>query len=123
MAPKENFMKQRWLLWLPVILWAGFIFFLSSIPHLRFVLAWWDYPLRKFGHVVVYGILARLIARALTGSTFWPWKKIFAWSLALTICYAVSDEVHQSFVPGRVASVHDVVLDSAGGWLALGLWP
>lgn len=116
-------MKRFLSLWLPVVLWAVFIFFLSSIPHLRFTLAWWDYPLRKFGHFMLYGILARLIARAFTGSTFWPWKKIFAWSLALTICYAISDEYHQSFVPGRVAAVHDVVLDSAGGWVALGLVP
>jgi len=110
-------------LWLPVLAWAGFIFFLSSIPHLRFVVAWWDIILRKLGHIVVFGILARLIARALSGSALWPWKKIFAWSLLLTALYAVSDEYHQSFVPGRVPALHDVALDSFGAWLALGLKP
>ena len=37
--------------------------------------------------------------------------------------YACTDEFHQSFVPGRVAAVHDVLIDSAGAWLALGLSP
>jgi VanZ family protein len=116
-------MKRFLSLWLPVFVWAGFIFFLSSVPHLRILQSWWDYPLRKFGHAAVYGILARLIARALTGSTFWPWKKIFAWSLVLTFLYAVTDEYHQSFVPGRVAAAHDVAIDTVGGWVALGLVP
>ena len=36
--------------------------------------------------------------------------------MALLICvlYAVSDEVHQIFVPGRGAEVKDVLIDSAG---------
>ena len=116
-------MKRFLSLWLPVLVWAGFIFFLSSIPHLRFVVAWWDLPLRKAGHFLVFAILARLLARALTGSTLWSCKKIFAWSLALTFLYAVSDEYHQSFTPGRVPALHDVALDTLGGWAALGLRP
>lgn len=110
-------------LWLPVILWAAFIFYLSSIPHLRFLQSHWDFLFRKIGHLGVYGILARLVARALSGSTLWSWKKIFAGSLVLTILYACTDEFHQSFVPGRSATVHDVVIDSVGGWLALGVVP
>jgi len=110
-------------LWLPVIIWAAFIFYLSSIPHLRFLPNHWDFLVRKIGHLGVYGILARLLARALTGSTLWSWKKIFMWSLVLTMLYACTDEFHQSFVPGRSATVHDVLIDSAGAWLALGLRP
>src|SRR5258708_1482577 len=106
-------------LWLPVFIWAAFIFYLSSVPHLRFLQSWWDYPLRKIGHMGVFGILARLLARAFTGSTFWPWKKIFAWSLILTILYAAIDEYHQGFTPGRTPAIHDVVIDGVGGWTAL----
>ena len=58
-------------LWLPVVVWAAFIFHLSSIPHLRFLQSHWDFLVRKIGHLGVYGILARLVARALTGSTLW----------------------------------------------------
>jgi len=110
-------------LWLPVVLWAAFIFHLSSIPHLRFLQSHWDFLVRKIGHLGVYGILARLVARALTGSTLWSWKRIFMWSLVLTMLYACTDEWHQSFVPGRSAAVHDVLIDTAGAWLALGLKP
>lgn len=111
-------------LWLPVLAWCGIIFFLSSIPHLRFVENnRWDFIIRKAGHMGIYGILARLLARALTGSTFWPWKKIFLWSLALAFLYACTDEYHQTFVAGRVGAVHDVVIDTFGAWLALGIRP
>ena len=111
-------------LWLPVLAWAGFIFYLSSIPHLRFlkndVL---DFIVRKIGHMGVFGILARLLARAFTGSTYWSWKKIFATSLALTFLYAYMDEYHQAFVCGRIGSAKDVTIDTLGAWLALGLMP
>ena len=83
----------------------------------------WDFIVRKIGHMGVFGILAPLVARALTGSTFWSWKKIFAAALLLTFLYACTDEYHQSFTPGRVASFHDVAIDTVGAWLALGLKP
>ncbi len=110
-------------LWLPVLLWAGVIFFFSSIPDLRITRAWYDIIFRKFAHVFVFGVLALLLARALTGSAPWPQKKIFVWSLALTFLYACSDELHQSFVPGRAASALDVGIDTLGAWGALRLIP
>jgi VanZ family protein len=109
---------------LPDVLWCGVIFWLSSIPHLRFFKEdLIDFLFRKSGHMGVYAILARLLARALTGSTFWPWKKIFAWSLALSIFYACTDEYHQTFVAGRHGSPKDVAVDSTGAWLGLGIVP
>ena len=116
--------KERFSLWVPVIVWAAFIFYLSSVPHLRFFennLV--DFVIRKIGHMGVFGILARLLARAFTGSTFWPWKKIFAISLTLAILYAATDEYHQSFVAGRHAAYSDVFIDGAGSWFALGVVP
>jgi VanZ family protein len=111
-------------LWLPVVIWAGFIFFLSSVPHLRFMQNdLMDFVVRKIGHMGVFGILARLVARALTGSTYWSWKRIFACSLVATFLYACTDEYHQAFVPGRHASPVDVAIDTVGGWLALGVTP
>jgi VanZ family protein len=116
-------LKSSILLWLPVLIWAGFIFYLSSVPHLRFVQSWWDWPIRKAGHMAVFGFLARLIARALSGSTYWSWKKIFGVALVSTALYAMTDEWHQHFVEGRHASPVDVGIDSLGAWLALGLRP
>lgn len=110
-------------LWAPVLVWAALIFSFSSIPDLRITQAWYDIILRKMAHLFVFGALARLIARALTESTFWSWKKIFYASLALTFLYAITDEVHQSYVPGRHGALLDIGIDTLGACLALGVKP
>ncbi len=123
-ARRSPLAARLFSLWVPVLLWAGFIFYLSSASHLRFLQNdLWDFVVRKIGHFGVYGILARFLARAFAGSCYWPWKKIFAWSLILAFLYACSDEYHQSFVPGRHASTMDVSIDALGAWTALGFVP
>lgn len=97
--------------WLQVVVWAGVIFALSSVPGLDSGLSW-DFPLRKLAHAAEYAVLGALLARAVGDLP----------ALWLGIAYAVSDELHQSFVPGRAASLFDVGVDSAGllvGILAL----
>jgi len=110
-------------LWLPVFLWGGIIFWLSSIPYLRITESPWDLVLRKVAHVGEYAVLARLIARALSGSLFWSWRKIFVLSLVVSVLYAATDEYHQTFVAGRVGCVRDVCVDFLGAWIGLGLRP
>jgi VanZ family protein len=97
-------------LWLPVVLWAGLIFALSSIPDLGTGLGGWDLVLRKAAHAAEFAVLGLLLARAIG-------RELPA--LLAGIAYAVSDEVHQAFVPGRLGSVWDVLLDSVG--VALGV--
>lgn len=47
-------------------------------------------------------------------------KRWLAW--LLTFVYAMTDEFHQSFVPGRFASIWDVLIfDNAGALISLGL--
>ena len=92
------------------MVWAGVIFALSSIPHLGTGLGTWDYVLRKCAHATEYAILALLLLRA-TGS--------FAWAWSLAVVYAASDEIHQTFVPGRHGSPVDVAIDAAGAALGL----
>lgn len=97
--------------WLPVVVWAGLIFALSSVPGLDSGLSW-DFALRKLAHGAEYALLGALLARAVAGLP----------ALWLGIAYAVSDELHQSLVPGRAASLFDVGVDSVGvlvGILAL----
>jgi len=91
--------------WLPVVLWAGLIFGLSSIPSLGTGLGTWDLVLRKCAHAVEYAVFGFLLLRAI-GSAL-P-------SLLLGVLYAASDELHQHFVAGRHASPYDVLIDSAG---------
>ena len=45
-------------------------------------------------------------------------------ALALIVCvlYAISDEVHQMFVPGRGPGIKDVLIDSAGATVGIGVY-
>jgi VanZ family protein len=97
----ERFLKA----WGPVIVWAGVIFALSSVPSLNSGLGTWDDVLRKCAHVTEYAILGFLLLRA-TGREL-P-------ALVLGVLYAASDEFHQHFVHGRHASPVDVLIDSVG---------
>ena len=99
--------------WLPVVLWAGVIFVLSSIPSLTTNLGVWDLILRKLAHFCEYAVLGALLVRALTGA---------APALAAGVAYAITDEVHQHFVRGRHASPYDVLIDGAGVALGLALY-
>lgn len=100
--------------WLPVVIWMALIFTLSSIPDLRSGLQpLWDAILRKLAHATEYGILAWLFFRPLRRHGI---DGGFAAILAvvLSVVYAVSDEFHQTFVPGRSGAGLDVVIDSLG---------
>lgn len=98
---------------LPILLWAGLIFYLSSISNLRVeALGFWDLVLRKFAHAIEFAILCFLLTRALKLRL--SWKKSIIISVIISILYAISDEIHQYFVPGRIGSPWDVVIDAWG---------
>jgi VanZ family protein len=96
--------------WGPVIVWAGVIFGLSSIPALNSGLGTWDQVFRKCAHVTEYAILGLLLLRAVGHEL--P-------ALLLGIAYAASDEIHQHFVAGRHGSPVDIAIDTVG--LVLGI--
>lgn len=84
----------------------------SNLPNFD----WLDRAVKKGGHILGYAILALTYWR---GLKFKSDKRWVAWLLALL--YALSDEFHQSFVPGRGASLWDVMLfDNLGA--AIVLW-
>jgi VanZ family protein len=75
-----------------------------------------DALIKKSGHVLGYGLLALSYWRGFR----WDRSRMgYAWGLA--VAYAATDELHQAFVPGRHASVVDVILFDAAG-AALALW-
>ena len=66
-----------------------------------------------FFHFAEYSILGFLLFRSITSDellTFHP----FYGSLLIGISFAILDEFHQSFVPGRHMSSTDVLFDSLG---------
>ena len=97
-------------LWLPVVLWAAFIFALSSIPSLSSGLGIWDLVLRKLAHAGEFALLAALLYRALAR----PWP-----AFLVVVAYAASDELHQHFVRGRAGTPRDVAIDAAGALIGL----
>ncbi|MEH7492708.1 VanZ family protein [Neobacillus niacini] len=70
--------------------------------------------IRKTTHVIVFGILAFLLFKSLEASRV---SYVLAW--CLTVIYAITDEWHQSFMPGRVSAYQDVLYDSFGAFLVL----
>lgn len=100
--------------WLPVVLWAGLIFSLSSVPDLGTGLGGWDLVLRKIAHAVEYAILGLLLLRAVGHELV---------AITLGVAYAVSDEIHQSFVAGRRGSPRDVLIDAVGILAGVYLFP
>ena len=97
-------------LWLPVVAWAALIFGLSAIPSLSSGLGTWDTILRKIAHTAEYAVLAALLWRALRNELA---------ALVVTLAYAATDELHQTFVRGRHGSPVDVAVDGIGAALGL----
>lgn len=108
--------QRRVVSWVPAVLWATLIFVLSSQP----VLPSPEELSDKHLHAIAYGVLASL---CLVGLTAARWRSITLGSVvaafAVAVLYGISDEVHQSFVPGRTPDVADVVADAVGAALAL----
>ena len=125
--------------WLPPLLWMALIWGVSSdlgsVDNTAGPVGWivtmlfpWATAaqvelahgvIRKFGHLTEYAILAALWFRALyAGRRLRPTPSALA-ALAISVGWAIADEVHQSFVPSRTASVLDVLFDSTGVALIL----
>ncbi len=73
--------------------------------------------LRKAAHFTEYAILALLWTGVLPRG-----PRRLLWALALTTGYAVTDELHQAFVPNRGPSPIDVLIDASGAAAALTLF-
>lgn len=126
----------------PLLLWMAFIFFastaqLSASNTSRIIrpLLIWLFPdiseetlafvhfiVRKLAHLTEYAILGLLAARAfMTSSRRGLRRRWFLWAGLLVIIYALSDELHQRFVPARTGSIYDSMIDIIGGFIALSL--
>jgi VanZ family protein len=134
--------------WIPVILWMGLIFLVStdlgSAGHTSQIiepLLRWLKPgisvetidlfqtlIRKGGHLTEYAILALLTLRAvnLSGQNQQDKRNVghlrsAGIALLIAASYAATDEFHQSFIPSRTPSFYDVLIDAGGAFAALTL--
>ena len=67
--------------------------------------------IRKLAHFTEYLILGTLVINMFTKNNA---KKTYLLSILLCIIYAISDEIHQIFVPGRACQIKDILIDSVG---------
>lgn len=112
-------MKHALRFWSPVAAYMGLIFYLSSRESFPFEPPLWLLFADKIAHVVAYSVLGFLFLRAwLAGRWVDISLKACAAAVACTTLYGITDEYHQSFVPGRTPSAGDVASDFAGGALA-----
>lgn len=69
--------------------------------------------IRKLAHFSIYMLVGILIMSFVSTYKLLLWKK-FSISIIVGLIYAISDEYHQSFVPGRSAEIRDIVIDTVG---------
>ena len=139
----EFFRNENLWLYLPLILWIGGIFYLSSnkgsISNTsRFLSPVFNYLFpkaeaeslkiyhlyfRKLCHFFGYGILALFAILAFYNSTADLLANYWYFLAFLTVLIVAStDEIKQSFYANRVGSVSDVALDCLGGFIAIVLF-
>jgi VanZ family protein len=135
-------LKKHTVAWLVVILWCGFIHWMSSNafsaqntstilePLLRFLMPSISeakiqvvhFVVRKMAHLTEYFIAGTLLFRAFRDESgnerVWRWA---CYSILIVVLIALSDEFHQSFLASRTASMKDVGIDTLGGIIAQGM--
>lgn len=147
MLQKEANRLLRWvlvLLWMAVIFWAsaqdanassslsgGLIEKIAAIVSPSFnqmntmeqaaTVEQFQYIARKTAHFSEYAVLGMLISLVLDAYSLARLKKV-CMTLGLSLLCAISDEIHQYFVPGRSAQFSDVFIDFSGAMLGMGLY-
>ncbi len=127
------------MLYAPLLVWIGVIFFLSSgqgsmtrtsliiRPLLEFLfpnasfetIGFYHGIIRKFAHFAEYAVLGFLACRGFSAAhQSFIRRFYFLAAIALVLAVAGSDEINQSFNPARTASPFDVLLDLIGGLTA-----
>ncbi len=86
----------------------GLIFYLSAQPAVGPDLPGWT---RVIAHFTEFALLAALWVWALAPRIG---RRAFAAAAAISLAYAISDELHQGFVAGRDSDPFDVLVDAAG---------
>ncbi len=148
MLPAKQKGKYNWkafFSWMAVAGWMAVIFYLSHQPaedsralsrgvtemvivFLEGILPDTDldirelnYYVRKNAHFIAYFILAVLSMNAF-GRSGVAGRRRIVFTMILCVFYAITDEIHQLFIPGRAGQVRDVLIDSAGSATGIAIY-
>lgn len=91
------------------------------IPHSAASIEDMNHIVRKNAHFIIYFVLGVLVSGTLRRFGA-GWYRVIGWSLLICVVFAMTDEIHQMYVPGRGAQVQDVLIDSAGASLGISLY-
>ena len=83
------------------------------LPQMEIEFSAFSHFIRKSAHFIAYLILGTLSLNALDQDKNAK-QTLFAKALLICVLYAMSDEFHQLYVPGRSGELRDVLLDSTG---------
>ena len=103
--------------WVPPLLYMALIFWVSSLEQPPLPMPEFEWlTIDKLYHFIEYAILGGLLAIAFVKAkpAVMPSKLIWLVAAVLSILYGASDEWHQTFVPGRFATLADWVADVLG---------
>lgn len=145
-------MKRHLYYTVPLIIWAGFIFSMSHmnatsssglsndvgllignllVPGFREMLEseqvlyaeGIQFLVRKAAHMCEYMVLGVLVSRFVCNVwSRWYTKYWSVTAFVMGMLYAVSDEIHQLFIPGRSGQITDVLIDSTGVLIGVALY-
>lgn len=88
----------------------GVIFFASHQPSVDLPdFGLLDIGVKKLGHFIAYATVALLAFRAVL-----DWQRPFLATFIIVLLHALSDEFHQTFIPGRNGTLVDVFIDMCG---------
>lgn len=115
-------MKQ-FRFWLPVVLWMGVIFLFSSRQKIAvtdsYIASFLFFKtLHLIEYAFLYTVTYRAVKNTLQVNKGWVWVLPFC----ITTLYAVSDEIHQTYIPTREGKPRDAIIDMFGAaiaWISL----
>lgn len=137
----------RIIAWILVLLWMGVIFAFSSqdvtassqssgvvseviyevvedtFPDAEISEDTFEFTLRNLAHFFLYFVLGIFVFNAIYSYKL-KWSLMLGISVGISVLYALSDELHQYYVPGRAFELNDLLIDSLGaivGILMLGI--
>ena len=84
-----------------------------------------QHPIRKLAHLTEYALLGIAVALGVVYGSNFGKGSVWKWYFLIQVIgssYAVSDEIHQLFVPGRAGMISDVLIDSVGVLIGCGVF-